>query len=44
MSSTMPHPKFDPAERRTAVRRTALILAAIAIAMFVGFILNATLR
>lgn len=44
MSAAVTHPKFDPAERRAAVRRTALILAAIAIAMFVGFILHATLR
>ena len=44
MSSTMPHPKFDPAERRTAVRRTALILAAVAIAMFVGFIVHVVWR
>jgi hypothetical protein len=40
----MTHPKFDPAERRAAVRRTALILAGIAVAMFVGFILNVVLR
>jgi len=33
--------KFDPAVRRAAVRRTALILAAVAVAMFVGFILHA---
>ncbi len=32
--------KFDPAERRAAARRTALILAAVAVAMFVGFILH----
>ncbi len=40
----MTHPKFDPAGRRAAVRRTALILAAVAIAMFVGFILHVTIR
>ena len=40
----MTHPKFDPADRRAAVRRTALILAGIAVAMFVGFILNVVLR
>ena len=35
---------FDPAERRAAVRRTAWIMAAVAIAMFVGFILHSVLR
>ena len=36
--------KFDPAARRAAVRRTAWILAAVAVAMFVGFILNVVLH
>lgn len=40
----MTHPKFDPAERRAAVRRTALIMGAVAIAVFVGFILHVVLR
>jgi hypothetical protein len=44
MSSTMAHKKFDPADRRAAVRRTVWIVASIALAMFVGFILHAVLR
>ena len=36
--------KVDPTQRRTAVLRTAWILASVAVAMFVGFILNAVLR
>ena len=40
----MTQPKFDPAERRAAVRRTALIMGAVALAMFVGFIVHAVLR
>ena len=40
----MTQPKFDPAARRAAVRRTALILAAVAVAMFVGFILHVVLH
>jgi hypothetical protein len=44
MSSSMTHPTFDPAERRAAVRRTVWIVASIALAMFVGFILHAVLR
>ena len=44
MSSTMAHEKFDPAQRRAAVRRTVWIMATAALAMFVGFILQAVLR
>ena len=33
-----PLPSFDPAERRTQVRRTAWLFAGLALAVFVGFI------
>jgi hypothetical protein len=44
VSAAVTHPKFDPAERRAAVRRTVWIMTSIALALFVGFILHATLR
>jgi hypothetical protein len=34
----------DDSERRRAIRRTALIMAGIAIAFYVGFILMGVLR
>jgi hypothetical protein len=34
---------FDPAGRRAAVRRTAWILAIVAVAVFVGFVLHVVL-
>jgi hypothetical protein len=36
--TTPPLPSFDPAERRTQVRRTAWLFAGLALAVFVGFI------
>ena len=40
----MTEPKFDLAARRQAARRTATIMAIIAVAMFVGFILHVVWR
>ena len=39
----MTHPRFDPAERRAAVRRTVWILTLVAVAVFVGFVLHVVL-
>ena len=36
--------KFDLAARRHAARRTAAILAVVAVAMFVGFIVHVVWR
>jgi hypothetical protein len=40
----MTHPKFDPAARRASVRRTVWILAIVALAVFVGFIVHVVIR
>ena len=41
--SPTPAPRNDDAERRQRVRRTALWVAAIAVAVYVGFILMGVL-
>ncbi len=44
MIAKMTFTTSDLAARRAAARRTALILGAVAVAMFVGFILHVVLR
>ncbi len=40
---TSPDPRRDDAARRHGVRRTALVVAAIAVVVYIGFILSGVL-
>lgn len=43
MNTHSDKPSFDPAQRRPAVVRTAWIVAALAVAVYVAFILSGVL-